>query len=177
MYLLVFQLQLTKHISINAFSLTYNQRSSVRVRLPAPFPLFAGGIFISHIMAGAQLLQPKPERFPGQHALGWCMLILALLMMGGATLFGAWDGIRNDFSFWRFFARFLIMFWGQKAFDIALFDWFLLCRSNFFPHYYPEVKSIIGPHLFGYNWRSYLIEMSVHIVISVILALVCTFVF
>ena len=69
------------------------------------------------------------------------------------------------------------MFWGQKAFDIIVFDWFLLCRSNFFPHYYPEVKEIIGPHLFGYNRKSHLIEMTAHIVVSVLLAWGCTALF
>ncbi len=42
---------------------------------------------------------PKPERFKGQHILGWAMLILALAMMVGAVILGALDGIRNDFSF------------------------------------------------------------------------------
>ena len=121
--------------------------------------------------------QPKPERFRGQHVLGWCMLILALLMMAGAVIYGAWDGIRHGFSYLQFFARFLIMFWGQKAFDIAVFDWFLLCRSNFYPHYFPEVKPHLGPQLFGYNRKTHLLEMTGHIAVSPFLAAVCTFVF
>ncbi len=120
---------------------------------------------------------PKTERFKGQHILGWAMLILALAMMLGAVIFGAWDGIRNGFSFGQFFIRNLIMLWGMKAFDIAVFDWFLLCHSNFFPHYFPEVKSIVGPHLFGYNWRSHVKEMLAHILVSLLIAFVCTVLF
>lgn len=121
--------------------------------------------------------QPKPERFRGQHILGWCMLILALLMMGGAMIFGAWDGIRRGFGFWRFFGRFLTMLWGMKAFDILVFDWFLLCRSNFFPHYFPEVKGILGPHLFGYNRKSHLTEIAAHVAVSIVLGWICAFIF
>ena len=44
-----------------------------------------------------EAVQPKQERFTGQHAVGWCMLIAALIMMLGAVLLGAWDGIRNGF--------------------------------------------------------------------------------
>ena len=121
-----------------------------------------------------ETVQPKPERFAGQHAVGWCMLAAALLMMGGAIVAGAWLGIRSDFSYRRFFARFLIMLWGMKAFDILVFDWYLLCRSGFFPHYFPEVRELIGPHLFGYNRMSHLREIIAHIAVSAVLAWVCT---
>lgn len=39
----------------------------------------------------------------------------------------------------------------MEAYDILFFDWVLLCHSNFFPHFYPEVKGIAAPQLFGYN--------------------------
>ena len=117
-----------------------------------------------------EAVQPKQERFTGQHAVGWCMLIAALIMMLGAVLLGAWDGIRNGFVFRQFFTRFLVMLWSMKLFDILVFDWFLLCRSNFFPHYYPEVKGVLGTHLFGYNFKSHLKEMFAHIIISLLLA-------
>ncbi len=120
---------------------------------------------------------PKPERFKGQHILGWAMLILALAMMVGAVILGAWDGIRNDFSFGQFFVRNLIILWGMKVFDIAVFDWYLLCHSNFFPHYFPEVKSIVGPHLFGYNWKTHLKEMLAYFLISLLIAFICTSLF
>lgn len=120
---------------------------------------------------------PKPERFKGQHILGWAMLILALAMMVGAVILGAWDGIRNDFSFGQFFVRNLIMLWGMKVFDIAVFDWYLLCHSNFFPHYFPKVKSIVGPHLFGYNWKTHLKEMLAYFLISLLIAFICTSLF
>ena len=83
------------------------------------------------------------------------------------------NGIRNGFGFWQFFARFLILFWGQKVFDIAVFDWFLLCHSGFYPHYFPEIREVVGPHLFGYNWKSHLIEIISHLIVSALLSVIC----
>lgn len=44
----------------------------------------------------------------------------------------------------------------MEAYDILFFDWVLLCHSNFFPHFYPEVKGIAAPQLFGYNKKAHL---------------------
>ena len=120
------------------------------------------------------VVQPREERFPGAHAIGWVLAILAILMLVGPVVYGAWDGIRNGFSFGRFFARFLIMLWGLKAYDILFFDYYLLCRSNFFPHYYPEVKELYGPEIFGYNWKSHLVQALLMLAGSFVLAWICT---
>ena len=119
----------------------------------------------------------KPERFPGQHAVGWGMIILSFALMGGAAVIGAWDGLQNGFSFWQFFGRFLTMLLLLKAFDILFFDWFLLCNGglNFFAHYYPETKGILGRHIFGYNWKTHLFHIALLApVISAILSWICT---
>ena len=44
-----------------------------------------------------------PERFKGQHAVGYVMAALSLVLMGGAVILGAWDGIKNEYGFWQFF--------------------------------------------------------------------------
>ena len=82
----------------------------------------------------------KKERFPGAHIVGWLIEGVAVLLFAGAVLLAAGNGIRTDFSFFQFFARFLIMLYCMEIYDIFFFDWFLLCRSNFFPHFYPELK-------------------------------------
>ena len=51
----------------------------------------------------------KPERFKGQHAIGWVMIVISFVLMGGAVVLGAWNGISNDFSFWQFFLRFVLI--------------------------------------------------------------------
>ncbi len=106
----------------------------------------------------------KPERFKGQYAIGWLMIGLSFVLMLGSIVLGVWDGIRNDYGFWQFFLRFVIMLLGLKAFDIGFFDWVLLCNNgfHFFSHYYPETNGVYGRHLFGYNWKTHL----AHIVLS-----------
>ena len=118
----------------------------------------------------------KPERFKGQYAVGWCMAAVSVILMAGAVVFGAWDGIRNDFAFWRFFVRFLAMLLLLKAFDILFFDWFLLCNKglDFFPHYYPEVRDVLGTYLFGYNRKTHLIHILTIPFLSAALAWGCS---
>ena len=119
------------------------------------------------------IIQPKGERFKGQHAVGWLMMLLSLVLMAGAIILGAYDGILKVFGLWQFFIRFATMMMLLKAFDILVFDWVLLCHSNFFPHYYPEVKGIVGPHQFGYNWREHLLMIVLSPVAAAALAGLC----
>ena len=111
-------------------------------------------------------VQPRDERFPGAHALGWCLIALSFALFIGAVVLGGWDGIRNSFPYWKFLVRFTAMLWLLKAYDIMFFDFVLLCRSNFFPRFYPETKPVLGPHLFGYNKKTHIL----HIVLSPVVA-------
>ena len=115
------------------------------------------------------------ERFAGQHALGWLMIVISLALMIGVILLGAWDGILKGLYFWQFFDRFLVMLLLLKAFDILFFDWFLLCNAglNFFPHFYPETKKVLGRYMFGYNRKTHLAHILLSPVVSAVLAWVC----
>ena len=119
-------------------------------------------------------LQDKDERFRGQHFLGWVLVAVSIVLMIGAVVYGAWNGIHNDYTFWQFFIRFAVMFLLLKAYDILFFDWYLLCRSSFFQRYYPEVAPYYGPHLFGYNKKSHMIQIVIFIAVAAVLAWVCT---
>lgn len=130
--------------------------------------------FTSAPKEALDVIQPKEERFEGQHAVGWAMLILSLALMGGALIYGAYDGIKNGFGFWQFFSRFTAMLLLLKAFDILFFDYYLLCRSGFFSHFYPEVKPILGPHLFGFNRKSHMFQIVLIIAGSLLAACICT---
>lgn len=101
--------------------------------------------------------------------------ITAILMFIGAFALGIWDGIRKNFGFWQFFARFLTMLYLMEIYDIVFFDWVLLCHSNFFPHYYPELKGIVGPHQFGYNKKTHILHFIIYIPACAVVALICTF--
>lgn len=130
--------------------------------------------FTSAPKAAQKVIQPKDVRFRGQHAVGWLLMILALVLMGGAVTAGAYDGIQKEFGFWQFFLRFAMMLLLLKAFDIFFFDWVLLCYSGFFPYYYPEVKDIYGPEMFGYNKKSHLIQTALILLGSLLAAWICT---
>lgn len=132
--------------------------------------------FTSAPKVAQDAIQPKEKRFKEQHAVGWLMMILALGLLVGAVILGAYDGIQKDFGLWQFFARFATMQVLLKAFDILFFDWFLLCRSGFFAHYYPEVKDLYGPEIFGFNKKEHLVQIGLMLLGSLLLAWLCTLV-
>lgn len=121
------------------------------------------------------VIPDKKERFRGAHIIGWVIAIIAVLLFAGAAVLSIWDGIRNGFTFLKFFARFLVILYCMEIYDILFFDWVLLCHSNFFPHFYPEVKGIVGPHMFGYNKKAHLLHFVIYIPVCALIAWVCTF--
>ncbi len=120
------------------------------------------------------VIPDKKERFRGAHIIGWVIAIIAVLLFAGAAVLSIWDGIRNGFTFLKFFARFLVILYCMEIYDILFFDWVLLCHSNFFPHFYPEVKGVVGPHMFGYNKKAHLLHFVIYIPVCALIAWVCT---
>ena len=116
----------------------------------------------------------RKERFRGAHVLGWAVEGLAILLFLGAAALSIADGVRNAFGFLRFFARFLVLLYGMELYDIVFFDWVLLCHSNFFPHFYPELRGVVGPHMFGYNKRAHILHLVLYIPASAAAAWLCT---
>ncbi|MDO4651004.1 MAG: hypothetical protein Q4B26_20390, partial [Eubacteriales bacterium] len=115
-----------------------------------------------------------PERFPGQHILGWILMIACIVAFAGAFLYGGWDGIRQGYGFVQFFLRFLIMLYLEKVFDIIGIDYFLLSKSNFFKHYFPETAHCKGYKEFGFNRKQQIGRLIIYPIIAVLLAGVCT---
>lgn len=120
------------------------------------------------------VIPDKKERFRGAHIIGWVIAVIAVILFAGAAVLSIWDGIRNGFTFLKFFARFLVILYCMEIYDILFFDWVLLCHSNFFPHFYPEVKGIVGPHMFGYNKKAHLLHFVIYIPVCALIAWVCT---
>ena len=115
----------------------------------------------------------RKERFRGAHALGWAIEGVAVALFIGAAVLAVWDGVKNDFGFWAFFLRFIIMLYCMELYDIIFFDWVLLCHSNFFPHFYPELKGVVGPHMFGYNAKTHILHFVIYIPASAAAAWLC----
>ena len=98
-------------------------------------------------------LRPRLNSLPmtPKRALGW--IILALFVVGYLALFiiGGIDGLNRGFTFGQFFLRFFTIGAVIKAFDILALDWFLLTKTHFFQHYFPETEGCTGWQDFGYN--------------------------
>ena len=117
----------------------------------------------------------KEELFCGAKAMGWVLMIISILMILGVGVIAVRDGFRSGFSFIRFFLRFVLIFTIYKAYDMIFFDWFLLCRSHFFQHYYPEVAPVYNGRKYGYNLKSQLLKLLVIFpAASALAAWICT---
>lgn len=113
-------------------------------------------------------------RFRGAHVLGWIIEGAAVLLFIGAAVLCVWDGVQNGFGFLHFFVRFLVLLCCLELYDIVFFDWVLLCHSGFFPHFYPELKGVVGPHMFGYNKRAHIRHFLMYLPCSAAAAWLCT---
>ena len=120
----------------------------------------------------------KPERFKGQHVVGWIILIFAFAFMGGAMVIGAWDGIRNDFSFWQFFLRFFIssrvsssVCWSPTVTPKC--SWIAPVLTTA-PELKAECKPVLGHYLFGYNWKTHLTHVICFFPSVALLSWICT---
>lgn len=98
-------------------------------------------------------LQPRLNSIPmsPKRVLGWVILILFIAAYLSLFVIGGIDGLRNSFSFWQFFLRFFMIGAVIKAFDIICLDYFLLTKTHFFQHYFPETEGCAGWQDFGYN--------------------------
>ena len=119
------------------------------------------------------VIPDKKERFRGAHVLGWVIEGLAVLLFLGAAALSVWDGVRSGFGYWSFFVRFLVMLCCMELYDIVFFEWVLLCHSSFFPHFYPELKGVVGPHMFGYNRRTHILHFVLYLPASAAAAGLC----
>ena len=121
-------------------------------------------------------LRPRLERLPmsPKRVLGW--IILALLVAGYLALFiiGGIDGLKQNFTFGQFFLRFFTIGAVIKVFDIVALDWFLLTKTHFFQHYFPETEGCAGWQDFGYNRKQQLRQCAVIVIGSAVAAWVST---
>jgi len=101
-------------------------------------------------------LKPRLEEWERQgmtlrRFLGWVILILFCAAYIGLFIIGGIDGLHQGFSFRQYFFRFLIIGSVIKAFDIGALDYFLLTKTHFFQHHFPETEGCAGWQDFGYN--------------------------
>ncbi len=123
-------------------------------------------------------LRPRIESLPmsPKRILGWGILILLLAGYIGLFIIGGMDGKRHGFTFLQFFVRFFVIGAVIKAFDIICLDYFLLTKTRFFQHFFPETESCAGWQNFGYNRKQQIRQCFLILVGSVITARIFTMV-
>lgn len=99
------------------------------------------------------------ELFYGARAMGWVLMAMSVFIILGVGVVAIWDGFRNGYSFWQFFTRFILIFTIYKLYDMIFFDWFILCRFQFFQHYYPEAGNVLTHRKYGFNLKSQLLKL------------------
>ena len=98
-------------------------------------------------------LKPRIESLPmsPKRVLGWIILVVFIVSYIALFVIGGLDGKTHGFTYWRYFLRFFIIGAVIKAFDIIALDYFLLTKTHFFQHYFPETEGCAGWQDFGYN--------------------------
>ena len=109
-----------------------------------------------------ELIQPRPnELFYGARVLGWVIMLFSVVLILGTGVLSIWDGVRRGYTFMQFFIRFVLIFTIYKLYDMVFFDWFLLCRFQFFQYFYPEITEVYNGRKYGFNIRSQLLKLLV----------------
>lgn len=119
-------------------------------------------------------VQEHPQRFAGAHVLGWILLVFCLALYPLVFLVAARTGQAAGYNFRQHFRRNLSLLYAVKAFDIVCIDWFLLSKSHFFQHYYPETEGCAGYQQFAFNKREQLAQIAIFPVIARALAKIAT---
>ena len=123
-----------------------------------------------------EAIRPRDnELFYGAKALGRMLMIFSLLMIIGSLVIAVWDGFRNDYSFWQFCLRFVLIFTIYKIYDMVCFDYFLLIKFHFFQFYFPEIESVCLGRKYGFNIKSQLLKLFIIFpAISALMAWICS---
>lgn len=101
----------------------------------------------------------EKELFYGAKAIGWALLVFSFILILGVGVISVWDGLRSEYSFWKFFIRFIVIFTVYKLYDMICFDYFLLMKFHFFQFYFPEIEDVAQGRKYGYNIKSQLIKL------------------
>ncbi len=121
------------------------------------------------------VIDRKQEEFYGARKIGWTLMTMSIVMILGVGVVSIWDGFRNNFTFWQFFLRFVLIFTIYKVYDMTFFDYFLLCKFHFFQTFIPEVTPVYTNRKYGYNIKSQLLKLLVIFpVASALTAWICT---
>lgn len=121
-------------------------------------------------------LKPRIDSLPVslRRVMGGILVIILMLLWLGLFIIGGIDGKTNGFGFWDHAIRFLIIGGVVKVFDICCLDYFLLTKTHFFQHYFPETEGCKGWQQFGYNRRQQIRQCIIIPICCLVGAWICT---
>lgn len=119
-------------------------------------------------------LKNHKQPFKGAKAVGLTIIIICVIVLIGTITYAILDGTRNDFGFWQFWMRFLVILYGEKLFDIVFLDYFLITKTHFFQHYWPETEGCEGYHQFGFNRNEQVVRIVSYPFLCALIAWICT---
>ena len=122
------------------------------------------------------IVKGRPDYPKWKTALGYLLTVLIFLGLLGVLIYAGVNAVKNNFSFWQIFVRYLILLMGYKAFDIICLDWWLITKSGLFQKVFPETAGCEGYKQFGFNWKKQLARIIGFPVISLIVAAIITWV-
>ena len=98
-------------------------------------------------------LKPRIESLPltPKRVIGGIFLVILIMAWLGLFIVGGLDGKVHGFGYWDYAVRFLVIGIAVKVYDIVGLDYFLLTKTKFFQHYFPETEGCEGWQQFGYN--------------------------
>ena len=119
-------------------------------------------------------LRPRMERLTLTKKRIAGMLLFALILLGMVWIFvyAGVDGVRRGYSYSQLLGRFLCIGVGVKLLDILGFDYFVMTKTHFFQHFFPETEGCAGWQDFGYNRRQQLRQCVMILVMSPLTAAV-----
>ncbi len=159
---------LTLALSVSGCLLLFLCIQGVTVTMPT-------ALLVKNFPADVQeRLKPRIDSLPmsPKRILGWVILILFIIGYIGLFIIGGMDGRKHGFTFQQFFIRFFIIGAVIKAFDIICLDFFLLTKTHFFQHFFPETEGCAGWQDFGYNRKQQIRQCILIVIGSLFMALV-----
>ena len=122
-------------------------------------------------------LKPRLDNLPMsfKRMIGWIILIVFIVGYINLFIYGGIDGKRHGFTFWQYFQRFLTIGVIIKIFDIVCLDYFLLTKTHFFQHYFPETEGCEGWKQIGYNRTQQIRQCILVLIGSILMALIFTY--
>ena len=100
------------------------------------------------------------------HVLLAVFLIIVIL----GVLYVGIDGIRNGLGYWQLTARYIVLLYVMKAFDIIVQDQWLVMTVGYFKKIYPETSECKGWKDRGFNNRNQMIRIVAYPFLSMITA-------